>query len=207
MNFLRRLFWKSDQRGKENTTPQQNVVGNPGDRLQVGMHFDDIVALLGEPTGVNPGTDQKLKGSQVTPEMLSGTMYCMWELPEGRYLLVVEHGRLARIHEKPKATQTAEATPTDRDELRRQLETLDLTNASMEDLVTRLRDEIAWQSANMSQYHYLKEDFAVREIAIVKVGEELNRRGGRELMLQVFADVGSPRSVEMTWDGIGDWYG
>jgi len=191
MNFLRRLFWKSDQRGKENTTPQQNVVGNPGDRLQVGMHFDDIVTLLGEPTGVNPGTDQKLKGSQVTPEMLSGTMYCMWELPEGRYLLVIEHGRLARIHEKPKATQR----------------TLDLTNASMEDLVTRLRDEIAWQSANMSQYHYLKEDFAVREIAIVKVGEELNRRGGRELMLQVFADVGSPRSVEMTWDGIGDWYG
>lgn len=182
-------------------------MGNPGDHLQVGMQFDDLVTLLGEPTYINPGKDQKLKGSQVTPEMLSGTMYCMWELPEGRYLLVVEHGRLARIHEKPKATQTAEASPTDRDEFRRQLESLDLTNASMEDLVTRLRDEIGWQSANMSQYYYLKEDFAVREIAIVKVGEELNRRGGRMLMLQVFADVGSPRSVEMTWDGIGDWYG
>ena len=207
MDFLRSLFGKSDQRGKELTTPQRGVLGNPGDRLQVGMHFDDIVTLLGEATGVNPGTDQKLKGSQVTPEMLAGTMYCMWERPEGRYLLVVEHGRLARIHERPKTAQTTEAAPTDRDELRHQLETLDLTNASMEDLVTRLRDEIAWQRANMGQYYDLKEDFVVREIAIVKVGEELNLRGGRKLMLQVFVTVGSPRSVEMIWDGIGDWYG
>lgn len=207
MNFLRDLFRKNNQHGKEFTLPQQSVVGNPGDHLQVGMHFDDIVMLLGEATGMNPGTDQKLKGSQVTPEMIAGTLYCMWERPEGRYLLVVEHGRLARIYERPKAAQTSETAPTDRDELRHQFETLDLTNVSLEDLVTRLREGIAWQNANMSQRYNLKEDFAIREIGIIKVGEELNRRGGRELMLQAFVAVGSPRSIEMIWDGIGDWYG
>lgn len=80
----------------------------PGDRLRVGMTYDEVVRLLGEPSGVNPGTEMLETGpggvvvaSEKTRAQLSRTKYCMWKRPEGRYLLTIEDGKLVSIYEKP----------------------------------------------------------------------------------------------------------
>lgn len=43
-----------------------------------------------------------------------------------------------------------------------------------------------------------------------QIGEELNRRGGMEEMRRIFHALGprrGARTLEMHWDGIGDWRG
>lgn len=79
-----------------------------GDKLYVGMPYDDIVRLLGKPSGMNPGAEMleagprgKVVASEETRSRLARTQYCMWKRPEGRYLLVIESDRLVRIYEKP----------------------------------------------------------------------------------------------------------
>jgi hypothetical protein len=82
--------------------------GKPGDALQIGMPFSEVVQLLGEPSGVNPGTEMLEAGphhqvvaSEETHEQLARTSYYMWKRPEGMYLLVIEDGKLARIQGRP----------------------------------------------------------------------------------------------------------
>jgi len=98
MSILSRLFGS----GSKDTS------GNLGYKLYIGMPFADIVSLLGEPSGVNLGTEMFEAGPRgkvvVSDEIcarLSHTQYCMWKCPEGMYLLVIEDGKLARIHRKP----------------------------------------------------------------------------------------------------------
>jgi hypothetical protein len=107
------------QKYEERRESARSDNGNTGEQLHIGMSFDEIVELLGDPAGVNPGTDHVVRASELTGEMLAGTMYCKWERPEGTYLLVVEAGRLARIHKTPTPIRTAEAAPDETDELRR----------------------------------------------------------------------------------------
>lgn len=81
----------------------------PGDRLRVGMSYDEVVRLLGEPSKVNPGTEMLEMGprgmvvgaSEETRAQFSRTKYCMWKRPEGTYLLTIEDGKLASIYQKP----------------------------------------------------------------------------------------------------------
>ena len=80
----------------------------PGDRLRVGMTYEEVVKLLGEPSGANPGTEMLETGpggmvgaSEQTRAQLSRTKYCMWKRPEDRYLLTIENGKLVSIYEKP----------------------------------------------------------------------------------------------------------
>jgi hypothetical protein len=82
-------------------------MGNLGDKLHMGMPFDEIVRLLGEPTGINPGTEMIESGPRhiiAVPDktriLLENTKYCMWKRPEGIYLLVIEYEKLARINQK-----------------------------------------------------------------------------------------------------------
>ena len=79
-----------------------------GDKLYVGMPLAEIVQLLGEPSGINPGMEiiesgphGKVIASDETRARLARTQYCMWKRLEGRYLLVIENDKLARIYEKP----------------------------------------------------------------------------------------------------------
>lgn len=81
----------------------------PGDCLYIGMPFGDIVRILGDPTGRNPGTEMldvapgsKVVASEATRAQLAATEYCMWTRPEGAYYLVIEDGKLARISGRPK---------------------------------------------------------------------------------------------------------
>jgi hypothetical protein len=94
----------------ENGSNPKSELENPADRLCIGMPYDEIVRLLGEPGRINPGTEMleigsggRVVASDETRAKLSKTQYCLWMRPEGRYLLVLEDGKLARIHEKPSA--------------------------------------------------------------------------------------------------------
>jgi hypothetical protein len=79
-----------------------------GDRLYIGMRIQEIVSLLGSPTGINPGTEM-LEGSScsktvVSDKMrseLSKTMYYLWKRPEGMYALVIVDDKLAKVYVKP----------------------------------------------------------------------------------------------------------
>jgi transcription elongation factor Elf1 len=79
-----------------------------GDKLYISMPFSEIVQLLGEPSGINPGSEMlessqshTVVASEETRAQLARTRYCMWKRPEGKYLLVLEDEMLARIYQKP----------------------------------------------------------------------------------------------------------
>jgi len=76
------------------------------DKLYIGMPFNDIVNLLGEPSGINPGTEmiegpQTVVASNNFVSRLERTKYCMWKRSEGVYLLVIEDDKIARITSTP----------------------------------------------------------------------------------------------------------
>ncbi len=78
------------------------------DKLKIGMSMHELVELLGQPAGTNPG-DEMLSGSNVTGvgnlaglrSELARTDYCMWRRPEGDYMLVLVNGCLDRITSAP----------------------------------------------------------------------------------------------------------
>jgi hypothetical protein len=92
-------------------------------------------------------------------------------------------------------------------QLRAEYEMLDFSEASLSAMVSVLETELKWKEANKNHYYDMKEEFEIREMAIVKIGEVLNQRGGFAFMQQVCADLGSPRILDMVWNGIGDWRG
>lgn len=60
---------------------------------------------------------------------------------------------------------------------------------------------------------YMRDDkAAIKELEpqATRIGEELNQRGGKKEMLRLFNKLGGmpgSRTLEMHWDGIGDWRG
>lgn len=107
--FWKRLFEAISSKVMDKSAASDN----PGDKLYIGMSFDEIVLLLGKPSGINPGTEMLKVGpssivvaSEETRAQLARTQYCMWKRPEGEYLLTIEDGKLANIYAKPE-------TPTD----------------------------------------------------------------------------------------------
>jgi hypothetical protein len=86
----------------------RNNLGNLGDKLYIGMPLHEIISLLGEPSGVNLGSEMLQPGPRHTVVMsakmrseLSKTKYYLWRRPEGIYALVLVNDKLARIHMKP----------------------------------------------------------------------------------------------------------
>jgi len=89
-------------------TVETNTPIKPIDKLYIGMPINEIIQLLGEPSGVNPGTEMledgphgKVVASDEMRSELSKTMYYLWKRPEGVYALVIVNNKLARIHMKP----------------------------------------------------------------------------------------------------------
>ena len=91
------------------------------------------------------------------------------------------------------------------DALRAQYEAMDFSTSSVEDIVEALRSELRWRDEH--DFSYLKDEFGIREIAIRRVGSELDKRGGEKLMLEVFKKVPGTRDLEGLWDQIGGWWG
>jgi hypothetical protein len=98
--YLFKMYYK---RTTETSNPNKL-----SDKLYIGMPLNEIVQLLGEPNGVNPGTEMLENGPSgivvVSDEErleLSKTIYCLWKRPEGMYALVIVNNKLERIHMKP----------------------------------------------------------------------------------------------------------
>jgi hypothetical protein len=72
------------------------------------MSCNEVVDLLGKPSGTNPGAEMLETGpngrvivSAAKRSELEQTTYCMWKRPEGICLLVIVSGKLERIYQKP----------------------------------------------------------------------------------------------------------
>ena len=122
------------------------------------------------------------------------TIGCVWKHPAP--------DRLKPVGEKSKADRNAALS-----ELRARYEKLDFGKASEEDMIGTLRKELAWKDANRSRFYDMEEEFEIHDLAVIRVGEELDRRGGMALMSNVCTFLGSPRGLDMSWNGIGDWRG
>ena len=73
------------------------------DKLRVGMAYDELVQLLGEPSAVDEGSRLlsgrgTFIGSERTKAYLMRTRYCCWRRTEAEYYLTVTDGKLASIH-------------------------------------------------------------------------------------------------------------
>ncbi len=75
-------------------------------KLRVGMTMKELVDILGNPSGTNPGSEMLgpnviFGGSQHELESLKRTLYAVWHRPEGVYMLVLLDNRLKEIHSAP----------------------------------------------------------------------------------------------------------
>jgi len=119
---------------------------------------------------------------------------------------------IAYLHPRPDSLRSLGTTEQNEADarlaaLRTEYERLDFTESSISDMSDVLRTELHWMDEHDRDFNYMREEFGIHEIAITRVGEELDRRGGMELMRQVCASLGNPRSLDMKWSGIGDWRG
>lgn len=135
-----------------------------------------------------------LKSGEETKRYPEDTIGSAWKHPAP--------DRLKLLGERAKAGRDAALS-----ELRARYERLDFGQASEEDMIGTLRKELAWKDANKSRYYDMKEEFEIHDLAVTRVGEELDRRGGMALMSKVCTLLGSPRGLDMSWNGIGEWRG
>lgn len=90
-------------------------------------------------------------------------------------------------------------------QLKSQYDAMDFTGSPEEEMIKVLGDELRWRDAHDREYSDMEEEFEIRKVAIMEIGEELNRRGGIELMRSIFKQVPGTRSLELLWGGIGEW--
>lgn len=93
------------------------------------------------------------------------------------------------------------------DELTGRYQALDFAPMDPAHMASWLRQEIKWFEENDPPDFELEEESQIRKNAIRRLGEELNGRGGMNLMLEVFRRARGSRLIEMLWDMIGDWRG
>src|ERR1039458_1786656 len=104
---------------KTNKTQKQSSM-NPASMLKVGMNYDEVVSILGQPTATNSGAEilgvkARIVASNQTRSQLSNTKYCVWRRPEGEYRLIFSFGCLARMRTPSfaDASQTNESVKPD----------------------------------------------------------------------------------------------
>lgn len=78
------------------------------DKLRIGMHYDELVQLLGTPSHVEEGAKlfrgativaSSISGAERTKSYLRGLCFCCWRRPEAEYYLTLSDGRLESIHQ------------------------------------------------------------------------------------------------------------
>ena len=77
--------------------------GNLKDKLRVGMTYEELTEILGEPTHIKNGSSLlagsgKVIASENTRAYLQGTLFCCWKRPEAEYYLTITKGKLSKIH-------------------------------------------------------------------------------------------------------------
>lgn len=91
------------------------------------------------------------------------------------------------------------------DNLRKEYESSNFAKSTEEEMIERISSELAWRNLHDSQISEMEEEFDIRVTVLKKIGEELNKRGGLDLMRDVFKRANGDRSLEMIWGGIGKW--
>lgn len=74
---------------------------------------------------------------------------------------------------------------------------------SYEELLARL--EKTRQQLDSWTFNDRRQRLEEHRAVAALIRTELHRRGGKPLMLKAHADSGAARSVEIAWDGIGEW--
>jgi HEAT repeat protein len=94
-------------------------------------------------------------------------------------------------------------------EMRTRYHAIDYSGVAVAQLTQMLQEQFAWMDQNEYRYREARPEFDVREVQIVAIGAELNRRGGEELMRTVHSQVQRDwqRHLERSWSGIGGWLG
>src|ERR1700730_417603 len=150
-------------------------------KLRIGMTFDEVVEILGKPFGTM-GRDAS------------------WD----RYDLIFDDGNLAVIHRAPEGS--FEKPGAQRSELTSQ----EASRMTHSEIIEFLKTIAGACTASLTTPPHL-DSYEKREGAARLLGEELNKRGGFMAMKQALEkDMGwipGCRTIEMFWDGIGDWHG
>ena len=94
-------------------------------------------------------------------------------------------------------------------DMRARYQSADYAGATVAQLTQMLTEQFAWMGQNDHRYGEAQAEFDVREVQIAAIGEELNRRGGEQLMRTVHGQIqrGWQRHLERSWSGIGGWWG
>jgi hypothetical protein len=185
-------------------------------KLHVGMSFDEVRKILGSPSAMlegsrSAGTAEESDAdfsSAALRNRLDGETLMEWNRPEGQYEFVFENGVLSIISSAPENTyamsQAGPAAKVNQPEAQNidseaQPADLTMTDRDMVDLLVKLCRAYAENAG----YQALEEE-------ATKIGTLLNARGGIAEMRRVFAmipDMRGKRTLEMHWDGIGEWRG
>lgn len=89
--------------------------------------------------------------------------------------------------------------------LRREYEGLDFATTPEAEMLATLQRELEWKQSNSGREYHIAEDFEIHDIAIIRIGEDLFKRGGLDLMKRVM-QTDRTASLKYTWNGIGGWY-
>jgi hypothetical protein len=79
----------------------------PSEKLYIGMSYDEVVAILGEPAARQGGDAMlgrygKVSGSPRAVAAIGQQEFCIWLRGEGEYDLVFQNGKLMNISSVPK---------------------------------------------------------------------------------------------------------
>jgi len=113
-------------------------------------------------------------------------------------------------HELPEAVKmlgdaTGQATKRRLEQLEGQYEAYSLLEMDDADIVSLLIGQLSWTRSHSNIYD--KDEYPIHVKFVKRIGEEINRRGGFDLMYRLFHDAGGSRDLEFYWDGIGNWRG
>jgi hypothetical protein len=95
---------KADEEGTETRSTTRMTHKDIEDKLRIGMSYEELIELLGEPTYVTDSSDLfggservKVVGSRRSLGLLAGTLWCGWKRDEAEYMVTVVDGKLASI--------------------------------------------------------------------------------------------------------------
>lgn len=81
-----------------------NLMKTHKDKLRIGMYYEEIIEILGEPMKKNTLTEiVPIEGKTFflnsnDNKIVNGYLFCYWNRPEARYSLTIKDGKLAQIY-------------------------------------------------------------------------------------------------------------